>query len=260
MLLDLLAQHIAVFRRRPRQERRGKASREFRLDADQALLGAGDFGGIAGQEVIHRLRRRELGDRRHYAERIGGQEDDVFRLPGAAATRSERHELERISGAGIFRQLVAIEVADARLRIEYDVFQHGAEPVGRRIDFRLGFGGQLDAFGVAAAFEIEDAVLAPAVLVVADQGAVRVGRQRCLACAREAKEQRDIAVLADIGRAMHRHHALRRQIEVQRGEDRFLHLAGIRRIADQDDFFGEIDGDYGVGAHAMALGIGFEAR
>jgi hypothetical protein len=42
---------------------------------------------------------------------------------------------------------------------------------------------------------------------------------------------------------MHRHHALRRQIEIERGEDRLLHLAGIRGVADQDDLPGEVDGD-----------------
>ena len=33
-------------------------------------LGAGDLGGVAGQEVIHRLRRGQPGDRRHHAEGI----------------------------------------------------------------------------------------------------------------------------------------------------------------------------------------------
>ena len=59
---------------------------------------------------------------------------------------------------------------------------------------------------------------------------------------------------------MHGENIARRQDVIENREDRFLHLAGIRRIADQDDFFGEVDADYGVGAHAMALGIGFEAR
>ena len=112
--------------------------------------------------------------------------------------------------------------------------------------------------GVAAALEIEHAVRAPAVLVVADEDAVRIGRQRGLAGAGEAEEQRDVAVVADVCRAMHRHHALRRQIEVQRGEDRLLHLAGIGRVADQDDLLGEVDRDDGVGAHAVTLWIGLE--
>jgi hypothetical protein len=57
---DQFAQQIAVDRRMARQERRAEAGGEFGLDADQALLGAGDLRRVAGQEMIHRLRRRQL--------------------------------------------------------------------------------------------------------------------------------------------------------------------------------------------------------
>ncbi len=97
-------------------------------------------------------------------------------------------------------------------------------------------------------------------LVVADQRALRVGRERGLAGAGEAEEDRAVAVGADIGRAMHRHHALFGQIVVQRGEDRLLHLAGIIRPADQDDLAGEIDRDNVLRTHAVTFGIGAEAR
>ena len=90
-------------------------------------------------------------------------------------------------------------------------------------------------------------------LVVADQDAVGIGRERGLAGAGEAEEQRDVAVLADIGRAVHRHHALRRQVEVERGEHRLLHLAGVGRAADQHDLAGEIDRHHRVGALAAAV-------
>ncbi len=59
---------------------------------------------------------------------------------------------------------------------------------------------------------------------------------------------------------MHRHDAKRGQVEIERGEHRFLHLAGIGRVADQDDLLGEVDGDHGVAAHAVARRIGLEAR
>ncbi len=150
--------------------------------------------------------------------------------------------------------------ADARDRIEHDVLEHRAEALARGVDRGLGFLRELDALGVAAALEVEDAVGAPAVLVIADQRAVRIGRQRGLAGARQAEEDRGIAIGADIGRAVHRHHALVGQIVVQRGEHALLHLAGIIRPADQDDLAGEIDRDNGLRTHAMAFGIGFERR
>ena len=54
----------------------------------------------------------------------------------------------------------------------------------------------------------------------------------------------------------------RRQIEVERGEHRLLHLAGVGRAADQHDLAGEIDRHHGVGAFAAAvtLGVGLERR
>ena len=136
---------------------------------------------------------------------------------------------------------IVVEVANSGLRIEHHVFQHRAEAIGRRVDLRFGFLRELDALGVAAALEVEYAVRPPAMLVVADQRAVRVGRERGLAGAGEPEEQRHIVMLADIGGAMHRHHTLRRQVEVERSENGLLHLAGIGRVADQDDLAGEVD-------------------
>ncbi len=43
-------------------------------------------------------------------------------------------------------------------------------------------------------------------------------------------------------------------------EHRFLDLARIGRVADQDDLAREVDGDDGLGAHPVALGIGLEGR
>ncbi len=69
----------------------------------------------------------------------------------------------------------------------------------------------------------------------------------------QTEEQRAVAVLADVGRAVHRHDALGRQIEVQRREHRLLHLARVGRAADQNDLAGEVDRDLGVGAFAAAV-------
>ena len=183
-------------------------------------------------------------------------------MTGAAGARGVRDEVERIGRAGVLGLGAVVVIGDARVRIEHHVLQHGAEAVGGVPDLRLGFPRELDGLGVAAALEIEDAVRAPAVLVVADQRAVRVGRQRGLAGAGQAEEQRAVAVRPDIGRAVHRHDVLRRQIEVERGEHRLLHLAGVRRAADQHDLAGEIDRHHGVGAFAAAvtLGVGPERR
>ena len=59
---------------------------------------------------------------------------------------------------------------------------------------------------------------------------------------------------------MHRHDILRRQREIEVGEDRLLHLARIGRAADQHDLAGEIAGDHGLGAAAVTGRIGLEGR
>ena len=177
-------------------------------------------------------------------------------MPGGAAARGVWDGVERIGRAGILGLGAVVVVRHARDGIEHHVLQHRAEAVGGVPDHRLGFLAEPDGLGVAAAFEIEDAVRAPAVLVVTDERARRVSRERGLAGAGEAEEQRRVTVGADIGRAMHRHHVLGRQVEVERGEHRLLHLAGIGRAADQDDLTGEIDRHHGVGAFAAAMTLG----
>ena len=153
-----------------------------------------------------------------------------------------------------------VEVGNPRLRIERHVLHDRAEAFGGRIDLRLRLARQLDRLGVAAALEIEDAVAAPAMLVVADERAVRIGGERRLAGAGEAEEDRRIAVLAGVGRAMHRHHLFRRQQVVEDGEHRFLHLARIARAADQHDLAREVAGDDRLASRAMALGVGAKRR
>ena len=128
-------------------------------------------------------------------------------------------------------------------RIDDDVFEHGAEAVHGRPDLRFGGLREVDGLRVAAALEVEHAVVRPAVLVVADQRAVRIGRERGLAGAGEAEEDRDVAFGSDVRRAVHRQHVAQRHQVVHQREDRLLDLARILRAADQDHLPREVDQD-----------------
>ena len=88
--------------------------------------------------------------------------------------------------------LVFVEIDVVMRRVVDDVFQHGSEPQGVE-DLRLGFARQVDRLGVAAPFDVEDAVVAPAMLVVADELPLRVGRERRLAGAGQAEQDRRLA-------------------------------------------------------------------
>src|SRR6186713_376231 len=73
----------------------------------------------------------------------------------------------------------------------------------------------------------------PKALVVADEMALRVGRQRRLPGARETEEHGHPTLVVDVGRAVHREHALERQAVVHHREDRLLDLARVVRAPDE---------------------------
>ena len=110
------------------------------------------------------------------------------RMAGHAGNLRVLDELDRISAAGVLRD-AHVGVIDRPIFLEHDVFQHRAE-TERLENVRLAFRGQIDRLGVTAAFDVEDAVVAPAVFVVADELALGIGRERRLAGAAEAEEER----------------------------------------------------------------------
>src|SRR5579862_4535084 len=96
-------------------------------------------------------------------------------------------EVDRICGARILRLAVVVVVGNTRVRIERYVLEHTAE--AQRIpDLRLVLLGELDALGIASAFEVEDTVGAPSVLVIADQVTRRISRECRLTCAGQSEE------------------------------------------------------------------------
>ena len=234
VLPHLLREQLGVFARMPDEERPAEARRERRLRFGDAHFGAGDLRGVAADEVIHRVRGRERADRRQHAERVAGEEDHVGRMAGHARDFRVVDELDRIRAARVLRDARVGEV-HAVVFIEHHVLQHRAE-AQRLENVRLVLGREVDRLGVAAAFDVEDAVVAPAVLVVADEMALRIGGERRLARAAEAEEQRRRAGLfVGGGRAVHREHAALRREVVRDGEDAFLHLAGV--FGAEDDEF-----------------------
>jgi hypothetical protein len=86
--VEPLAEHLGVDAGMARHERRPEAGREGRLRLLDADLGAGQLGGVAADEVVHRLVARQARDRRQHAERVGGQEDDRRRVAGHAVSES----------------------------------------------------------------------------------------------------------------------------------------------------------------------------
>ncbi len=86
-----------------------------------------------------------------------------------------RNIRNRIGAARVLGQRVACIVCGLPLFIENDVFQDGSPSRNGLVDVRLSFFRKLYDLSVAAALKIIKAVARPAMLIVADQDAVRIG-------------------------------------------------------------------------------------
>ncbi len=114
--------------------------------------------------------------------------------------------VDRVADAGVlgFRRIVKIDRAVGTHRY---VLQQRIATDGL-VDIRLRFCRQTNGLGVAAAFEVEHAVIIPAVLVVANQAAFRIGGEGGFTGAGQAEEHRHVAFLANVRRAVHGGNAL----------------------------------------------------
>src|SRR5437764_13320880 len=102
------------------------------------------------------------------AEGIRRQEHHI---PGMAANSRYHGIVDEAYGIRcprIFRLAVVVVVRNARMRIERYILQHAAKAQGIP-DLRLILLRQLDALGIASAFEVKDAIGAPSMLVITDQ-------------------------------------------------------------------------------------------
>ena len=232
-----------------------KHGRERRLGILHADLGARDLRGVARDVVVHRLRRRELGHRRQHAERVRGQEDDVLRVAGDRGQLRVRDRVEDVAAARVLGERRVVVVDDVRGRLVLDVLEHGAE-LERVPDVGLLLLRQLDHLRVAAALDVEHALVGPAVLVVADQQPLGIGGQRGLAGARQAEQDRGVAAVPGLGRrAVHRQHALLRHQVVHDREHALLHLAGVLGAEDHELAARERQIDRGGRGHARGVAV-----
>ncbi len=171
------------------------------------------------------------------------------------ARHAHAHELARVGDAGVFGDARVVEDRRVCGACQHHVFHDGAE-ADRVPDDRLAFRIQIDALGVAAALEIEYAVVVPAVLVVTDKEAGGIRRQRGLAGSGQTEEQPHVAAFADVGRAVHGQYAVFRREIVEHGEHGLFHFTGIAHAGQKDAPSGEVDDHRGVAGCAVARRIG----
>ena len=97
------------------------------------------------------------------------------------------YEVHGVGTACVLRLRCVVEVGHA-LAVDHDVFEHRTVLAGGGKDGGFVLFGEVDELGIAATFEVEHTVGAPAVFVVTDEGALRVGGKRGLPRAGEAEE------------------------------------------------------------------------
>jgi len=149
--------------------------------------------------VVHGLGGGELGDGGKDTTGVACEEDDVLRVAvGNARDLGVLDVLDGVGATGVLGEGGVIVVDDTGFGVEDDVLKDGAELDGVE-NIRLLLGGETDALGVATALNVEDTSVGPAVLVVADQGALGVGGESGLASTGETEEDGNVAVLALVG-------------------------------------------------------------
>jgi len=259
VLRDLVREHAGVAHGVQGEEGLSEAGGEGGLGLGHAVLSASHLGGVTGDEVEHGLLGRELGDWRENTAGVAGEEDDVRGvLVGHAWDLGVLDVLDGVCAASVLGEGSIVVVDDTGVRVEDDVLQDRAEPDGVE-DVRLLLGRQTDTLGVASSLDVEDATVRPAVLVVADQTTLGVGRESGLAGSRQTEEDGDIAVGALVGRGVEGQDVvLDGHLVEQDGEDTLLHLTGVLGAEDDHLLLGEVDGHRGGRGHALGEAVGRE--
>ena len=210
--------------------------------------------------MIARLLGDELRNRGQHTIRVASEHDDVLRGAGNVARYpSIGNKLDRVRAACVLGDGDIVVVWLAICYVEDDVLEDRAEANGI-VDLGLLFGGEVDALGVAPAFDVEDTRIGPYVLVVADELSSWVGREGSLAGTGETKEEGDVApFLVDVGRGVERKLAEFDGHEVVHdGEDTLFHLSSVLGTEDNHLHALEVDLDGGGRGHTGSETVGRE--
>mmetsp|Transcript_21477 Transcript_21477/g.62847 ORF Transcript_21477/g.62847 Transcript_21477/m.62847 type:complete len:235 (+) Transcript_21477:596-1300(+) len=215
------------------EERRPEARRKVGRRLDDAPFGPRDLGGVAGDEMIHGLTGAELGDGGEYAEGVAREKDDVIGMSGLLRLVISVDMKDGIRDSAVLR-LGHVEIIGHEFPVDFgkfDVLQQGIGMDGP-INVRLGILGEIYSLGVASPLEVEYSVLVPAVFVVPDESAMRVGREGSLAGAGQPEEQRRIPIPPDVRRAVHGKVPGHGEPIIHEGEYALLVLSSVPRPED----------------------------
>ena len=165
-LLHALDQLLGILGGVQLEEGLTEACAERRRGLGDAALGAGQLGGEAAQEVVLGLLAVEDRHGRQHAEGVGAEEDHL--LGGGAVAVGTLDVLDVIDGiahAGVLGDTLVGKVNLAGGLVDGDVLEQCVAADGV-VDVRLGLGVEVDDLGIAAALEVEHALLGSVLSVV----------------------------------------------------------------------------------------------
>ncbi len=254
VIAHLLGQQFRILCRMPDQKGSSETSAKRRRRFVDTHFSTRDFGGIAADKMVHRLRRGEATDRRQDSKCVARQENNVLWVFADAGLFDPVDKVDGISDPRVLGNRRIVVIHHVRPRVVDDVFQHRTE-ANRVVDFRFILAAQVDHFGVATPFDVEDPAFAPAVFVVPDQFAMRIGRERRLAGSGQPEEQRHVARVAFVGAAVHAQHTLFGHQVIHHREDPLFHLTGVLRAEDHQFAMLETEVDAGLAGHLRGVGV-----
>ena len=216
-------------------------------------LSTGDLGGVTAEEVVHGLLSGELGDGGEDTVGIAGEEDDGLGVTSHAVLLVVGDVVDGVGHTTVLG-LGDIVVVQRVVGLHHDVLEEGVTLDGVP-NIGLLFLGEVDGLGVAAALEVEDTIVVPAVLIITNQETLGVGGEGGLTGTGETEEQGGVTVLTDIGGAVHGENALERKAVVHHTEDTLLHLTTVLGTDDESQAVLEIETDEGFRVEALLLPV-----
>ena len=98
-------------------------------------------------------------------------------MSASSAGSDVRNVTDGIRGPGVLGKHVAVQIQAPADRVDHDVLENRSEHPCGFIDLGLALLRQPNHLGVATSFEVEHPLVAPTMLVVADESPVRIRRE-----------------------------------------------------------------------------------
>ena len=163
---------------------------------------ASDFCGITTDEVVHSLRRTEFADRWQYTKSITSKENYILWMPTYTRNFCVQNKVDRIRGTCIFSVRGSIVIDNVGFFVIIHIFQHSTKTDCFE-NIRLFFFRKIDALCVAAAFNIENSIVGPAVFIIPNKLPFWICRKGRFSCSGQTKKDSYISGFSHICGTMH---------------------------------------------------------